>query len=341
MMFAGSIELHILKYTVDSLNNRINELNEAITKKFSSSKATVLLSKSTIAAKLVVDAQKLRLITGETSEIEVSPGVPVSGESLADTVARAEVCLTDLKQMVMSKSYDFEKNKAIQQPVDKAYVLAQKTLAPLAINILVLFSPKAVKNTIANLQAIKILWGKQVRIDSLELSKCNEYIRIMESNPAFMALKAHIENLLNSIGSYTLVGKALDALKEGKINDVLDVLNGVETINAVSQSGLCVESVLPTVPSYMDTLNSAMQMNPFNLTPDTSKVKALQKEIKESIGTLSEQKEMMQNKVKIVQDNMKRYAETVSNSVKPTVEKLDIKSETATIGDFDEYATYA
>ena len=317
LMFWGSWQLAIIKESIDDLKTRAEEVQDLI------DNGGDWLDKFNIANDLMMTASMLESISGNGDKLKIL-GASTSGTQITDTMQTADEQLAELKNFIVLKSYDFQTNKPITAPVDTAFVLS-KMLVPLAENMLLLLQPKKVKKMINYLQAIKILWQKQLRLDGLELSKCNAYISTMEANPAFMAVKKQVEGMLDTLAS-TPVGKVAESLAAGSIDEVLDAVQGVDTLAAVVQSGLCVESSIGTgVAGYLDSLTSAMKANPMSPSPDTRKIQNLMKEIKSAVATLNDQKDMLSDQLALVKSNIKRMEEQKSLANVAPIQGIDIK----------------
>jgi|GEM_PF-4772719 len=323
LIFFGSMQLTIIRDVIKELEENTEEIQEMLDTSTNStiSNTTTLFNKTSISVKLISEANKLKTILHDKS-----------GYNLIELEQIATKILNQLKKQIIENTWDKNENKARTIPVDRAFTIAQKNLGMLNLNALLLSKPKTITAIINNLQAIKILWQKQINTDSIELSLCNDYIKTLESSSTFMETKAKVDNLLNTLGQNKIFGQTASNLLQGAVKGTLDIMQGVRELDAAVKSMDCIKDLVDTsdIP-YLDSLTNAMKLNPYNLAPDMQKIQSIQREVKEAISSVSETVDILKMKVNTTKNNIKKKAELLTKPA-PKIEPFNLSTSISKIG---------
>lgn len=263
----GGIYSMFLKVTSDRLADILTEMQLVVNNKNSSDSELVLL-RNQWSTNLLLIKSNLKPVTTTSSGIPSLSGEAINPNELQNFIETSRDNIKSLRDFINQKTYDgLNPTKKKQDPSVTAYNYAQRTLAPLLLDIGILAAPQTVKKLLSDLQIIKKLLNDGLKADSIELDLTKTYITSIESHPMFPKVKAIFDSALKSLEKSPL-SDIYEALSKGRIGDILTVISTTqETVAFVKELMNCLNED-PNVKTDFETSRNILYITEF-LKTDT------------------------------------------------------------------------
>jgi hypothetical protein len=230
----------------------------------------------------------------------------VNGVDLNDLVVRGTEQLNKLKTFIINKKINPINKESRIEPSVKAYDLAQTTLFPLLTNIAIITSPQKTRGIIANLQSIKILFTSQIKLDSLELAYCTNFISFVEGHPAFPILKNMYDKFCKSLEK-SPVGFVVKNLAVGDISEISNnLVTYIDPAIDIAQLILNGESK----PAFLQNLIDSLSLGSI-AEPTANELKRIQQELTTGTNSLKDKKDQLLLAYETALNNMSNINNTV------------------------------
>lgn len=230
----------------------------------------------------------------------------VNGVALDDLVVRGTEQLNKLKTFIINKKRNPISKESRIEPSVKAYELAQTTLFPLLANIAIITSPQKTRGIIANLQSIKILFTSQIKLDSLELAYCTNFVSFVEGHPAFPILKTMYDKFCKSLEK-SPVGFVVKNLTVGDISEISNnLVTYIDPAIDIAQLILNGDSK----PAFLQNLIDSLSLGSIAETT-ANELKRIQQELTTGINSLKDKKDQLLLAYETALNNMLNINNTV------------------------------
>ena len=263
------------------------------------------LDKLKWASELTLAKTTLKPITSTSASIGnvVNINTQATGADLDDLVVRGNAQLDILKSFMQYKLEDPDTGEIRTEPAQTILILSQAALLPLMENIAIIASPQQMRNVLANLQAIKILFIKQTALDNLEIKYCQNVISLIEGHRAFPVIKAIFDKFLNMFGQGSGIGSLVKDLATGDISSITDYFSDVNDAADIASLLLTGESQ----PFYIQKLMDGLSLGNVSV-PGGAELQRIQQEIQTAMNTLSDKKAQLTLAFQTAVDQMQAMA---------------------------------
>lgn len=143
-----------------------------------------------------------------------------------NSTVQGDLKMQELQNFIKEKSFDVKTQTAKTQPCDIVYETAQRYLGSLVLNMYIIVSPAAAKNTITGLQSMRVAITQQMSLDKKEAAICSNFIAIVESNPLFIAARPYLDKLLHDLEQTPIGSEIANQLLTGDISGIIGILEG-------------------------------------------------------------------------------------------------------------------
>lgn len=237
----GNTQTDVLKKAIDNLKEVNKDIEESIIieKEDFLTRMGYYYKLSSISSKINSLDQTYTVNLTSESSLTANPGLT------ANTIDKAKEKLKKLNNYLVNKNIDKVTKKHIPNPAEQAYVIANKNLVSLMLDIGLLFMPNERKSAIKNIHAINILLDKQKKEDLIELSYINDYINTMDSIQEFRLLRSLFENFLKDAADNN--NSLASEILKGDLSSISNLMALGQTTSDLVSTMFCKDSEKETV----------------------------------------------------------------------------------------------
>lgn len=256
-------------------------------------RTNIMVKKLEWMAKLQLASHLLQPIINKNAAVKI-PGLPeanINSAEIAEMMDASFPILEQLKEFIVTKSYNPETQKRKKEPIEAADALAQTALMPLLQNLHITLFPQNMEKMIAQLQSLKRLLNLQKKIDSIEFNISSAYIRVIENSPAFPQMMALYEYLLKVLED-SPINKYVAKLASGNISGLVAFYEGISDTNDMFDIMTCQKD--KDAPAwYMEKLSPDIGLNT-TMPSGTKELESLQKNTTKVLSKLQDDKKMIE-----------------------------------------------
>lgn len=247
------------------------------------------LNKIKWASELTLAKATLKPIISSSAGIQgfVNANNSINAVELDDLILKGNARLQELKEFISYKLVDVRTNDSRIEPAQQAYQILQNALVPLLSNISILIFPQESKKLLANLQAVKILFNKQINLDNSEYGYCSRFTNAVSGHRAFPIIKGMYDALIKALDQTPLkfISKELLNGDVSSITNYFDIADITADVASLLVHG---EEQPFFVQSILDNLSIGSVVN-----PSEKELKRIQKEVSTVMNTLKDKKDQL------------------------------------------------